>query len=58
MEKYAVDESVDTETLEKVATAGCPQCGSAVARNGNVLMCPRCGSEPFEETKAAWQKQR
>ena len=48
MEKYAVDESVDQETLEKVAADGCPECGAKCERHGNTLICPRHGSAPFE----------
>jgi nucleoid DNA-binding protein/ribosomal protein S27AE len=49
MNKYAVDEGgSDSETLEKAAASGCPRCGAAVQRHGNVLSCPRCGTEPFE----------
>lgn len=52
MEKYAVDESQgNQEQLEKKAAEGCPECGSKVERHGNVLMCPKCGSAPFETTK-------
>jgi len=48
MEKYGVDESVDQHKLEKQATQGCPKCGRAPVRHGAVLICPQCGSEPFE----------
>lgn len=55
MEKFAVDESGQVpESLEKVAEkAGkCPKCGSEVERHGRILICPNCGSEPYEaETK-------
>ena len=50
-EKYAVDENVDQEQLEKQAASGCPECGKKVERHGNVLMCPTHGSEPFERSK-------
>jgi transcription initiation factor IIE alpha subunit len=52
MDKYAVDESVDQESLEKKAAGGCPACGSKLEKHGHVLMCPKHGSEPFE--KEAW----
>lgn len=52
MNKFAVDESVDQETLEKRAAQGCPMCGGAIEKHGHVLTCPKHGSEPFE--KAAW----
>jgi len=51
-EKYAVDEDQgDQEQLEKKAAEGCPECGSKVERHGNVLMCPKCGTAPFETKK-------
>ena len=49
MEKYGVDESVDQKKLEKQASEGCPNCGAKLAKHGNVLICPKCGSEPFEK---------
>jgi ribosomal protein S27AE len=49
MEKYGVDEG--GEELEKKASAGCPQCGGKVEKHGNVLTCPKCGTEPFETKK-------
>lgn len=49
MEKFAVDESADQETLEKIAAHGCPICGVGIIKHGSVLMCPTHGSEPFEE---------
>lgn len=48
LEKLGVDESAD-EDLEKEAADGCPACGAKPVRHGNVLICPRCGSEPFEK---------
>jgi nucleoid DNA-binding protein len=50
MEKYGVDENVG-EDLEKKAAAGCPVCGKKPVRQGNVLLCPDHGSEPFETKK-------
>lgn len=49
MSKYGVDEGVDQESLEKSAAEGCPRCGSPVERHGNILRCPKCGTEPFEK---------
>lgn len=49
MDKYGVDEQIDQENLEKRAAEGCPKCGSALERHGNVIICPKCGSKPFEE---------
>lgn len=52
LQKYAVDESLPpSQTLEKMATEGCPQCGGKVTRHGNVLLCDSCGSKPFEQDK-------
>lgn len=49
MEKYGVDEGTpDQESLEKKAAKGCPECGVAPTKHGNVLVCPTHGSEPFE----------
>lgn len=55
LEKYGVDEKKE---LKKEATeAGgkkgrknprCPDCGEYVIDHGSVLLCPRCGSQPFE----------
>lgn len=49
MEKFAVDEDLgDQEALEKKAAGGCPRCGATPQRHGRSLICPKCGSEPFE----------
>lgn len=48
MDKYAVDEDVDQEDLEKKANDGCPECGRKVEKHGRTLMCPVHGTEPFE----------
>lgn len=49
MYKYGVDEGVNSEELEKKASQGCPKCGRTdLVRNGNTLLCPEHGSEPFE----------
>lgn len=50
IEKYGVDESSnqDPKKMEKAASEGCPKCGQKVQRHGNVVLCPNCGSEPFE----------
>ena len=49
LEKFGVDESVNQEELEKKAAEGCPECGAKVERHGNVILCPNCGSAPFEK---------
>jgi uncharacterized Zn finger protein (UPF0148 family) len=56
MEKYGVNESIDSETMEKIASAGCPRCGAPVEKQGNVLACPRCGTEPFEGERLEWRR--
>lgn len=48
MEKYAVEEPIDHDAMEKAAAAGCPICGRTPVRHGNTLMCPVHGTEPFE----------
>jgi len=50
MEKYGVD----TGESSKLASDGqtCPRCGGAVSHHGAVLLCPLCGSEPFEPPSA------
>ena len=49
MEKYGVDEQ--QKDNEKVASEGCPECGAKAERHGNVLACPKHGTEPFEKNK-------
>lgn len=52
MDKFGVDEGSNQEDLEKKAAQGCPKCGSnKVQRHGKILICPNCGTEPFEEHK-------
>lgn len=51
MEKYGVSEVGNKKDLEKAAAHGCPRCGSEVARHGVTLLCPKCGTEPFEDDK-------
>lgn len=48
MDKYGVNEHSDSEKMEKYAAEGCPKCGAKVTRHGNILVCPKCGTEPFE----------
>lgn len=49
MDKYGVDEG-KSDKMNKLASEGCPKCGSKLELHGNVLICPKCGTEPFEET--------
>ena len=58
MTKYAVDESVDQEQLEKISAQGCPECGQKLTRHGSVLLCPTHGSAPFEKDTDAATKDR
>lgn len=52
MEKYGVEESKqDPRKMEKAAAEGCPVCGSEVQQHGSVLVCPTCGTKPFEKEK-------
>ena len=46
-EKYAVDENVDQEQLEKQAASGCPVCGKKSERHGNVLHVPNAWVRAF-----------
>jgi ribosomal protein S27AE len=58
MDKYGVDEGV--ELVEKTAVdclaEQCPACGAACTRHGAVLLCPVCGSKPFEEVPVKQEK--
>jgi uncharacterized Zn finger protein (UPF0148 family) len=50
MDKYGVDES--SADLAKLAAEGCPHCGEhKLEKHGSVIVCPKCGSEPFEGGK-------
>jgi nucleoid DNA-binding protein/predicted RNA-binding Zn-ribbon protein involved in translation (DUF1610 family) len=51
MDKLGVDETVDEQVMEKAAHEGCPNCGAKVVWEGQVLICPNCGTEPFERKK-------
>ncbi len=48
VDKLGVDESMDEQVMEKAASEGCPKCGAKVVREGQLLVCPNCGTEPFE----------
>jgi len=47
MDKYAVCEDHPAQQ-EKRAGAGCPACGTSLQKHGSVVICPNCGTEPFE----------
>ena len=51
MDKYAVDETagLTSQEQEKRAAEGCPRCGRVLEKHGSVVVCPECGSEPFEK---------
>jgi rubrerythrin len=52
MNKYGVDEgtvAVDKVAQESCLPEQCPACGATCTRHGAVLLCPTCGSKPFEE---------
>jgi len=53
MEKYGVDEVDKKAESTKVGEDAqgaetCPKCGNPVAHHGEVRVCPKCGTEPFE----------
>lgn len=51
VEKYGVDENGDESEKRAVAETKpkvCPQCGSTLEEHGEVVLCPKCGSDPFE----------
>ena len=53
MEKYGVDESASAvKTANAPTQQTCPNCGANVTAHGNVVLCPNCGSAPFEAPKA------
>ena len=50
MEKYGVDEKCDTKTAAD--DDKCVRCGtklSDVMMTGGIKICPKCGTEPYEE---------
>jgi ribosomal protein L37AE/L43A len=50
MDKYGVDEdTTEKNALPKTdAENVCPKCNNNTEKHGNVKICPKCGSEPFE----------
>lgn len=51
IEKYGVDESRKQQDMDKAAAQGCPECGSKLEKHGSVVMCPKHGTAPFEQSK-------
>ena len=52
MNKYGVDEGPGVVVKlgqESCLIEHCPTCGAVCVRHGTVLLCPTCGSKPFEE---------
>lgn len=49
MEKYGVDTEADLDKTAQENTT-CPDCGAVLPSQTEtgVLLCPNCGSEPFE----------
>jgi uncharacterized Zn finger protein (UPF0148 family) len=45
MTKLGVDESGKGD---KTASEGCPECGAKVEKHGNISVCPKHGTAPFE----------
>lgn len=52
MDKFGVDEDESADKLAAESAATCPACGNKlrpISETG-VLLCPKCGSKPFEHT--------
>jgi DNA-directed RNA polymerase subunit RPC12/RpoP len=49
MEKYGVEEAEESKKANEGVT--CPECGEALrdSEQTGVLICPRCGTKPFEK---------
>lgn len=56
MNKFGVDEDMDSEMAEQAQAQGCPICHSPVKRDGNVVRCPKHGSAPFERRSDGSEK--
>lgn len=55
MEKYSV---VTEKQDAKLASNGCPICGSALTKTAGVILCPIHGSEPFENERYGEEESR
>ncbi len=56
MEKYAVEENENSEEVKAAKYTGearCPKCTTPLrdTKETGVLLCPHCGSHPFEEKR-------
>ncbi len=54
MEKYGVsEESANEKEAQQKDNPTCPDCGEALCDSSNtgVLLCPNCGSRPFEKSE-------
>ncbi len=51
MEKYGVEEKKSEDKTAQEDIPKCPSCGRRLRNptETGVVLCPRCGSEPFEE---------
>jgi len=51
MEKYGVEQEIDVKTAQDAqGKKKCPSCCSVLrpSEHTGVLLCPTCGSKPFE----------
>lgn len=49
MDKYGVEEEKKDGTKTADEETTCPECGQEVEKHGNVKICPKDGSGPFEK---------
>jgi len=51
MEKYGVQTTKTKDEAEKTGAEGdtCDSCGRPLLNNANVLICPVCGTKPYEK---------
>ena len=54
MEKYGVEEAPEDVKTAAAGAKKCPTCGEALRsiEVTGVLLCPKCGSKPFEAPDA------